>query len=332
MRSFLSGFLLSFLLLGFSDGAMAAPRVCFETFPTLAPPLPVSTFSSKEIEKYNTPTVLKFKFTDQSLDNVQAMYHHLPVPLIVENILRMKDVDSSRLINESTGYFSWNKTQDTFMTVNPTYTQAGTVLEALQNGTVKNLKDGKHGIALITWYVHPALLRQEVVRQKNNKSSEEAVQQKISSLEKTGTRYLVSILDLRKSDVAYLKDLKKMSLDYLERNFGAIPGKDQIRLDFHFPYSIKTSTLHLHARVNMPAHPLELTKSYGIDDVIAYLEGGKSMKEMILDRQQQLGAFYFPNETRAVLEAIGGQHLEEVPNPFLSSLEANNCTQPGCSP
>lgn len=303
-----------FSLFAITSTAFAFPLTCNDLVQSLPS---TQAFVSQDLAKYNESRILHFRFTPRSLEMVKAMYHQLPVPKIVEDILQMKDPDSTLLIKQTPQYFRWNPARDTFISVNPTYTPAKSVVEAVRSGQVRHLKDQSNGIALITWFAHPALKQQvSVARSKN----EDLRPQKISALEKEGERYLVSILDLQRTDVNYLKELKRTTLQYLGENFGVVEGRDDIRLDFHFPYAVKTSTLHLHARVNMPSHPLELSKSYHIDEVIAYLEAGKSVADLILDRQQKLGGFYFSNDSRALLESLDPSALNEVQNPFLQSL------------
>ncbi len=249
------------------------------------------------LEKYNKPTVLSYRFSPEGLDQLQMLYHHLPAPKILKNILSGVDRDSSLLATNAPDYFSWNAQHDTFITVNPTYLKAKDVVEALNSGTVRSLKDRAEGVALITWYVHPDIA---------NKADQALA----------ADHYLVSILDLDARDIGYLKDLKKWTLAYLKKNFGVSEDKDKVRLDFHFPYAIETATLHLHARVNMPSLPIEVSKSYSIDDIIRYLESGSSTKQMILDRQNKVGPFYFTLETKPLLEVLQNGTSMEVPNPY----------------
>lgn len=273
-----------------------------------------------KLEKYNTLTVLAFRFTPQMLDIVKNLYHKLYVPKIIENILWKKDYDSAKLMIETTDYFKWNINHDSFISVNPAYTNADTVVNNLKSGRINSLKNQDSGIALITWYVHPELKK---ITSSGLMAHEKSQSIAIDSLEKNNKKYLVSILDLDFNDLGYLKDLKIFSLKYLSEKFGINVEKDKIRLDFHFPYAIETATLHLHARVNMPAHPLELSKSFSIDEIIEYLESGKTIKQLILDRQEKQGGFYFSKDSRTILEQISGHTLEEVNNPFLEHRQGS---------
>lgn len=266
-----------------------------------------------KFDKYNTPTVVAFKFTPETLDKIKILYHQLQVPTIVQNIIQRQDHDSNRLIEETKGYFKWTPSESSFITVNPAYTKASKIIHALNFKQIPTLKNQNYGIGLITWFVHPEIKN---LVNSNNKSPIKLYNSSIASLEKKGEKYLVSILDLDFSDLAFLKELKIFSLAYLKENFFVSTKDDNIRLDFHFPYAIETATLHLHVKVNVPSHPLELSKSFSIDEIIKYLEAGKTVKQLILDRQQQQGTFYFSKESKIILEKISGYSLKEVNNPF----------------
>jgi len=264
--------------------------------------------------KYDSATVIAYRFSPEGLDHIKSLYHQLPVPKIIQDILSGKDTDSSKLRSETPTFFKWNDAKDTFLTVNPKYTSADTVIRAVQTSTVGKLKTQPDGLAFITWYVHPNLLRPELIVASLARS-------RIGSVEAGGPKYLVSILDLDSTDIIRLEALKKMANDYVQNQLGANPESDQIRLDFHFPYSIETATLHLHIRVNKPAHPLDLAKSYSIDEILSYLKAGKSVKQLILDRQSILGQFYFSNDSRTILESIPGGQISHVSNPFLEGSQ-----------
>lgn len=272
--------------------------------------------SAKVIAKYNVPKVLSYNFTSQSLEQVKAGYHMLPVPKLLVTILDKTDPDTEQVLREVPDYFTWNQSGDSLITINPSYTSPGAVAEGLRDNDLFTLKD-REGVSSIIWYVHPNLINQ--IESSSNKNIT------IAEIETESIPNLVTILDLEFQHIEMLQSWKEMALEYLRDKFGVVEGHDDIRLDFHFPYAFNTATLHLHARVNTPGHPLELSKSYSIDNVIGYLREGKDIKQLILDQQEQYGSSYFPLETGNLLSSLGNGEPKEVDNPFrIDSLDESS--------
>src|SRR3990167_7452167 len=127
--------------------------------------------------------------------------------------------------------------------------------------------------------------------------------------------YLATILDLDvdpKFSLQYLTQLKKNVMDHLQRVYKVDRG-DQVNFYFHFPYYNKTTTLHLHVRVNQEAHGLELGRCFMLDDIIHQLETGKTVKALILAR----GAIHVDGDGDKIFKEVDVIDVKEkVENPF----------------
>lgn len=260
--------------------------------------------------KYNTKTVLAVKFSYFGLLKIQQLYHQLPVSRVVDDVITNADRDWAEITDKAPTFLKWNQFENSFLSINPTYFKSHELIDAIRNNDVSLLKDRENGIALISWFVHPNLKEKQSIG-----SFKKGI--KIKDIDAPHARYYASILDLTHQDLPYLKDLKSMAVEHLKSLYNVNPQKDAVRFDFHFPYAIDTATLHLHVRVNSPDHPLELSKSYSIDEVIHYLESGRSVADLILDRQKLVGWFYFSISAKKIFEIIPVESSKEVPNPFL---------------
>jgi hypothetical protein len=140
----------------------------------------------------------------------------------------------------------------------------------------------------------------------------------VKDIEKqTQSHYLMSILDLTANDLPYLQELQTMTLNHLSKNYGVKAGEDQVRLYFHFPYANENASLHLQVRVNQATHGLELARSYDLGDVILYLRQGKSVKDLILDRQKQMGGYSLLTESsKDIVDRLKPGGMKQLPNPF----------------
>jgi hypothetical protein len=104
--------------------------------------------------------------------------------------------------------------------------------------------------------------------------------------------YLVTITDLKKHHLPFLKALKSETLDYLKDKFAYDADSDTAQLYFHWPTGLRTSVLHLHAKVNFSMSPTESLRAFTLDEVIHALEfrGENGIVEMIEGRWGAFGA------------------------------------------
>ena len=146
--------------------------------------------------------------------------------------------------------------------------------------------------------------------------------------EESGATYLASILDLKRSDVGSLEELKELSLKHLREQYG-VTNEKKAKMFFHFPYSEATMTLHMHIRVD-EQHNLEKTSSFSIDEVIQSLKEHDSVIPLILSRKYTNSN---GDEVSGVYKSliydphlnIPGYEVSTVPNPFYDpSLDVTN--------
>lgn len=260
--------------------------------------------------KYNTPTALAVKFSYPGLLKLRQLYHQLPVSRIIDDAVTNTDRDWATVKTQAPIFLRWNRFENSFLSINPTYLKSYELLDAIKKNNVQSLKDRENGIALISWFIHPDLNK----RQSDGNFKRGIL---IKDLDTSRTRYYASILDLTLQDLPYLMELKTIAVDQLKSLYGVDLNRDSVRFDFHFPYAIDTATLHLHVRVNSPDHPLELSKSYSIDEIIHYLASGRSVIDLILDRQKSVGWFYFATSAKKMIDLIPVEHQKEVSNPYL---------------
>jgi hypothetical protein len=87
--------------------------------------------------------------------------------------------------------------------------------------------------------------------------------------------FLVTIADLKKEHLPYLKALKTQTLTYLGEQFGYDPAHDTAQLYFHWPTGLRTSVLHLHSKINFSMSPTESLRAFTLDEVIHALENNE---------------------------------------------------------
>lgn len=123
-----------------------------------------------------------------------------------------------------------------------------------RSGTIaKNLRCRPEGVTLIGYVLPPGGSKDEEKRKDD--------------------RFLVTITDLKPAHLDFLRELKAKTLDYLTRKFGYEPQSgDSAQLYFHWPTGLRTSVLHLHAKINFSMSPPESLRGFTIDEVIHALE------------------------------------------------------------
>lgn len=280
--------------------------VTYGAQPLLASSGCAETLSETITRKYDSKPSLKFNFTRKQLGELRNIYHTLRVPGFVANISVGKDkpVNEMRAITED--FIETSKDGlAVFIPNTPVYHKAKEFKDYYNKGLLKKLKNNPEGLTLSTWFMHPELA----------KNSVEGAPL-IKDLENKSMPYLASMLDLNKSHISHLKELERLSLEHIQKVYG-VNESDDVKIYFHFPYSPKTVTLHLHIRVNQKIYSLEQAKSYSLSDVIRTLENGKSIEDLILLRQKELGGLYTNLGTAENLvrdNAIGS--VSEEQNPF----------------
>jgi hypothetical protein len=112
-------------------------------------------------------------------------------------------------------------------------------------------------------------------------------------------RFLTTMVDLTPAHLPWLRALRSETHKYIEEVFDVktgLPGDDHARMYFHWPTGFKTSTLHMHVRVNWQMGPLEHLRAYSIDEVISALESGTSTAQLIAGRYKRAGGLVMERE------------------------------------
>lgn len=249
------------------------------------------------VKKYNTEKVVSFQFTPQTLDRLSDYYHEQKVPTFLWRHVR-------GIFHEGEVYLRRTTDQRFVFALNDPYYDANQLIQLKDNGKLHELKNSKKGLVFLAWYAHPKMPEKDL---------NDAF--KISKIEEKSEKFLASLLDLRQSDLPSLKRLKAETTKVLEEDFG-VNGTDDIKLYFHFPYMKDTLGLHLHIRVNHPAHELETGKSFLLDEVIEHLEKEGDIQKLILKRQKEKGGIIMNSGGVAHTLKEMGVPVNEVPNPY----------------
>lgn len=257
-----------------------------------------SRFVPKPIfDKYNAPSIYKFELDKGTLKKFKEHYHNGEVPSFVHGFAHNKD--------SGINFVKWSPDQSTVLVFNSPYYKKNFLHTKMKEGKLETIKNSDEGLILTTWFMHPKL-----------KETPLGTKIKISDIEKSGDKFLTSILDLTPSEIPHLKMLKKMAEENLKKDFG-VKSTDKVRLYFHFPIADASVGLHLHVRVNNPTHGLESSRSYDLDEIIKYLEQKKSIDDLILNRQKKNGGLYTgPGEVKNIVESFGSIEVKPATNPF----------------
>lgn len=240
-------------------------------------------------KKYNAALIDKIVFdSEEALDLLRRKYHSFPEPDITVNIKNGEDLKLNALLKISPKFMIWNNNKDFFIVPNPKY---------YDHEKVKTSKVSP--IALVGWHA-PA--------------SEES--EGDDSISKFGNLLLRSLLDINPSHLPLLEEIKKMAIKQLyDLPIGSF-NEENVLMYFHFPYPKETSSLHLHVKVNQAIHPLEIHRSYQLDDVINHLKEGKSGIDLIWTHHRKYDGLYVPHSATKDLNNIEGLDVKSVENPF----------------
>ena len=96
--------------------------------------------------------------------------------------------------------------------------------------------------------------------------------------------YLTTLLDLNKSHIELLKDMRSKAISYMKTQFNYNENDDQLLMYFHFPTGDVTSTLHLHIRLNQDSTEIEKSRAFSLDDVINHLESNEDTLDLVVNR------------------------------------------------
>lgn len=306
-----------------------------------------------KIEKYNQATVVRAEITE---DAVRALLDGdkkvKGLPKFMADFLNLKPSQHRETLAQKPELITWSEDGKYILMPNPEQTN-----HELLMSDPKKAKYEEGGFGLIAWYIHPQLLQEsrfgdkekiikdalengeslrygKYVSKENliKNSNKHSLKKVISFSEllerdtnketvgdivnKSNEPYLSGPFDYQQEHLESLKSLRKMVKAHLSEIYG-VNESDKVELYFHTHYSVDTTTMHLHVRINQMRHGLELDKSVTLDDIINCLENGKSVKQTFMER----GVIHKELKSSLFLQATGYK-IKEVPNPYF--IEKSN--------
>ncbi|MBA3662406.1 MAG: hypothetical protein H0W64_11800 [Gammaproteobacteria bacterium] len=305
------------------------------------------------IGKYNQSTVVRAEITEDALRALLDGDKKIKgLPKFMDDFLNLQPSQHRETLALKPELITWSEDGKYILMPNPEQTN-----HELLMSDPKKAKYEEGGFGLIAWYIHPKLLQESRFADKDKiiketlengeslrygkygtkenliKNSNKHSLKKINSfsellerdnnketvediVNKSNEPYLCGPFDYQQEHLESLKRLKKMVIAHLSAIYD-INELDKVELYFHTHYSVDTTTMHLHVRVNQMRHGLELDKSLALDDIIYYLENGKSVKETFMERgviHKELKSFPFLQST--------GYKIKKVANPYF--IEKSN--------
>lgn len=238
--------------------------------------------SSKTLQKYNTKKVWALAFNEENLKQLQQNYHKLKIPKFIERFLNFdENFLDVKIYKQYPMLHKWNADKTFLLQINTPRLMNG--FEKLLSKPEK-MKSMECGFSLVGYYYHPKLAKNFRINSKNSN----LIQNKISDLtyeeiENLDAPYLVSPLDLNRSHIPYLENLKSMICTHLQNTY-KVTSKDTVEIYFHFPYALETASLHLHVRVNEAHLKLEKSRMYYLDDILFALNNNQSLIDLVVKR------------------------------------------------
>lgn len=271
----------------------------------------------KKLDKYNTSQIVRYKFTQEGLEELKKLYHKLPInPLIMDLYNFSNDSINVKIHKEFKNLVAWDAGKSFFIEPNPLYGE----VERLSTHNLPYLKYSENGVHLELWVTYPSLLKNSNLEHFwfGSTFSQEKDQATFQEIEDFEDSYLISLLDLEPKHLPLLKMMEEEVYKHLIKLYN-VGTNDDVRLFFHFPYAPKTATLHLHIRVNQKIHPLEIAKSISLNKVIQGFEKHQSIQEIIFEHQELYkGYIYSDAATLELPQQISCVMIEKVDNIFQS--------------
>lgn len=291
----------------------------------------------KRHRTHNTERCIRVDFTEESLDALRTKYHEVGgQPAHMDAILHL-DPSSKELglLLRRPELIEWSDDGTFVLVPNFTNTDHEQMTRAPQS-----VRTTQGGLAILAWFVHPKQLEGTVFAEPENRQDFKRASQSFSHIpyltpeiltervherdkieeleEASGVPYFASILDLTAKHLPWLRNLRETTHNHLKRNYG-VTADDHVDLFFHGLISQKTTTLHLHIRVNQGIHPLEENKLFRLDEIIANFEQGRTIQDLVLDKNTERGVHYTDFEDGNKIEFIKdipGVRISEVDSPF----------------
>ena len=302
------------------------------------------------INKYNQATVVRVEMTNKSLEALLERNKQIKgLPKFIADFLELKPSQHREILALRPELITWTEDGQYLVMPNPEQTNHKLLIQ-----DPKKAKYDASGFGLIVWHIHPDLLQKSIFHDKD-KIIKEIIEKKeslrygqygtkenlkkslhkVDSFSKLMVRdsdklsigeinkqssipYLSSPFEYNQDHLRSLKLLRETVKQHLFTEYG-VNKSDTIDMYFHAYYSVKTTTVHLHIRVNQIHHGLELDKSISLDEVIKCLDKGGSVKELYYQRaviHKDLHSLSFLNNDK--------HKTKIVPNPYCLSELTND--------
>jgi hypothetical protein len=285
-------------------------------------------YSGLGLEKYQTTECTHLQFERESLSNLRDTYHNVKgVTAFLRELLDGKPCADRSHFNLRHDLFEFfpplNSNSNGFLI----YPNLPYIDFKDYSENPASLKDRKNGITLGAWAVHPNQNLEFIERldQNSARAMNDQAQlnyndnnRTLSEIEHgTTVKYLSSILDFGREDIAMLKKLNEDAWQHLHNNYDVKQGETTVKMFFHFPVATKTATVHLHVWVNKADHPLNNARSFELTEIIDHLENGGDIQELILARNN--GAYFVPtSDTIKDISTIPNMGTKR--NPYILNL------------
>ncbi|MBJ2066167.1 hypothetical protein [Serratia odorifera] len=260
--------------------------------------------------KYQSEKCYLKKFTHDSLKKISLKFREQRVTYFLRGLL---DRNDKKLMERYESHKEEFAILDDFI-IFPNLPHMSSYSHASSEPATQ-LKDRKHGVILGAWFVHPNQCicfideispeRASEIKDKlpvtNEYKNDNRTIKEIEA--NTGIKYLTSILDLDQSDVPALINLRNNVLSHIKKVYNVDKSVDNVRMAFHFPVSKENATLHLHISINRAHHPLDLARSFDLDQLITNLSQGKNVSELIIKRDESgygEGVYLIPKTDNAI--------------------------------
>jgi hypothetical protein len=299
----------------------------------------MNTIPQKVMEKYNAEQTLQVTYTEKGLASLQLKYRNLKaLPAFLHNTMRGRPSPYRDLILENSRVFTWAD-DGSFVTLPNSSNEFNLFKDQ------RTLKKYHEGFSLVSWVVDSRILKKFSWKKTDNINesficylqgndntyntlssyqffNRSNSQVDIKELELSDSKpYLATLLDLTADNLPLLRAMKETNELHLVNDYGVMLSEDKVEMYFHFPYAESTTTLHLHIRVNQGRHPMEIARSFSLDDIINWLESGYHINQLILKRSPMFC------DNIQILYGIDGIEVESAINPYVINNYINITTR-----
>jgi hypothetical protein len=261
----------------------------------------------------------RLHFPGDSLSSLRTTYHSAYLPPFMLSMLR-HDADSldRQMMRHCPEIFSWTADRDYFLRPNtPKYNH-----QVLMDDFGERWKE-QGRLCLIAWHVHPLILPHLASSTPDESSnSSKLAAMRIHEIEElSGIEFLATPFDLRTNHVRSLEMLQKHVYEELRCKYGLAEPKEAT-LYFHTYNMPDCAVLHLQIRYGSSLHAAEDSRTFYLDDVIAWLKSGRDFLDCL--NSEQRSTYFYAGDNQILMEYLGqvkGCVVERnLPNPYFVSI------------